>query len=281
MSRIVALSVIVASAAAVGATRVHLESPEGFAREETELLYLPNGDYLRAASLGQGSLLADAIYLWAIQYYSDYERKGRYEYVEHIFGDVLPKLDPHYIDPYWLGALILIIEARDFEAGLGLLDQGFKANPHAWLLPYFAGWECNYAGQFDRAAEYFRKAAAVPDAPYWVRRMEAGMTARSGRLEDAILQWAEVLEDPSSDALSRTVARRQIRDLRVRLDLRLLTAAVEGFKAHSGRFPSDLEELVRTGFIGTVPVDPEGEPYPYDPETGEIGAVSGRVLGAR
>ncbi len=35
-----------------------------------QLLYLPNGKHLRLVSLGHAPLLADLIYLWAIQYYS-------------------------------------------------------------------------------------------------------------------------------------------------------------------------------------------------------------------
>jgi len=53
------------------------------------LLYLPNGRYLKVASLGQAPLLADLIYIWAIQYYSDYERKDRFRYVRHVFGGVI------------------------------------------------------------------------------------------------------------------------------------------------------------------------------------------------
>ena len=32
----------------------------------------PNGKYLKAASLGQAPLIADAIYVWSIQFYSAY-----------------------------------------------------------------------------------------------------------------------------------------------------------------------------------------------------------------
>jgi tetratricopeptide (TPR) repeat protein len=281
VKRLVAIVLILATAAGVAVSRSRLEAYDRKAREEKELLYLPNGDHLKVASLGFGSLLADAVYFWAIQYYSDYERVGRYEYVEHIFGDVIPKLDPHYVDPYWLGALILIIEARDLEAGLALIDQGIEANPNAWVLPYLAGWECNYAGQYDRAAAYFRRAAAVAGAPHWLRRMEAGMIARSGRLEDAILQWIEVIEDPASDDGSRAIARRQIRDLRIRHDVRRIRTAIAAFRQATGSAPRSLVDLVRARLIEAVPLDPDGNAYTYDPATGAVGTGASRVLGDR
>lgn len=281
MKRFLAILLILATAAGVAVSRTRLAAYDRKAREEKELLYLPNGDHLKVASLGFGSILADAVYIWAIQYYSDYERVGRYEYVEHIFGDVIPKLDPHYVDPYWLGALIMIVEAHDLEAGLALIDQGIDANPQAWVLPYLAGWECNYAGQYDRAAEYFRRAAAVAGAPHWLRRMEAGMIARSGRLEDAILQWVEVLDDPASDDGSRAIARRQIRDLRIRHDVQRLRAAVATFRQTTGHPPRSLADLVRGRLIEAVPLDPNGNTYTYDPATGAIGTGASRVLGDR
>ena len=81
------------------------EPPAG----EQQLLYLPSGQYLRVASLGHPSVVADFVYLWAIQYYSNYEREDRFRYVEHIFGSVIPELDPRYMDTYSLGTLILTV----------------------------------------------------------------------------------------------------------------------------------------------------------------------------
>lgn len=231
-------------------------------RDDTErLLYLPNGKYLRALSMGQSALLADAIYLWAIQYYADYGREDRYLLVEHIFGDVIAGLDPQYVDAYWIGALILTTEARDLDAGLRLLDQGMAANPDKWILPYLAGWECHSFGRYEQAAEYFDRAAAVPDAPAVVLRLRAGMTAEAGDLEEAYRLWLEVLEDPRSDPASIAVAERRVRDLRVRIELAQLQSIVDAFRNRYGRAPRSIEELVGNGYLAEVPLDPSGEPY--------------------
>jgi tetratricopeptide (TPR) repeat protein len=138
--------------------------------------------------------------------------------VEHVFGDVIGELDPGYIDPYWLGALILSTEAQDLDAGLRLLDRGFEKNPSAWILPFLAGWECDRVGQFDRAATYFDRAARAPGAPPDLFRLKAGMTARTGNLREAIARWQDVLDDPRNDAGARGPTR-QIRTLRVRADV--------------------------------------------------------------
>ncbi len=225
-------------------------------------------------------MLADLFYIWAIQFYSDYEREDRYRYVEHVFGDVITELDPHYIDAYWLGALILIVENRDLEGGLALLEAGFERNPDQWVLPYLAGWECWLAGRPAMAAAYFDRAAAVDGAPQSARRIHAAMTSRSGDQETALALWQEIRDDPQSDASSVAIAERKIRELRVQIDLRELRSAIDRFRIENGRYPDSLEQLRRRGYIRLVPRDPDGRDYPYDSRSGTVVAPgAGRVLG--
>jgi tetratricopeptide (TPR) repeat protein len=260
--------------------RARLVAIDVSGRGSKDLLYLPNGKYLKAISLGHAPLVADFVYLWAIQYYSDYDRSDRYRYVEHVFGNVIAELDPGYIDPYWLGAMILSTEAQDVEAGLRLLDEGFEKNPSAWILPYLAGWECDRVGQFDRAAAYFDRAAKAPGAPPDLVRLKAGMTARTGNLREAIARWQDVLDDPRNDDGARAIATRQIRTLTVRADVHDLDAAVAAYREQHGRLPRSLDELVRAGIVGTLPRDPDGAAYAYDPSTGTVSSTASRMLGS-
>jgi len=248
-------------------------------RGADELLYLPNGKFLKVASLGQAPVLADLIYIWAIQFYSDYARDDRFRYVRHVFSDVIAELDPHYIDAYWLGAMILIVEDGDLEGGLALLDQGFAANPDKWILPYLAAWECWLADQHERAAEYFELAAAIPQAPTGVRRMRAAMVARSGDLEASLRLWQEILDDPGTDPTSVKIAERKIRGLTVRIHQRDLRAAIERFRIDNSRYPESLAELHRVGYIRFIPRRPDGTDYDYDPTSGQISGPRGRILG--
>ncbi len=256
-----------------------LRALEPARRAADALLYLPNGTYLELLSVGQAPLLADLIYIWAIQYYSDYGREDRFRYVKHVFRDVIAELDPHYVDAYGLGALILTVEARDLEGGLELLDKGFARNPDRWILPYLAAWECSRAGQLERAVRYFQAAAGVPGAPSLVRRMRAGMTARAGDVREALRLWRELRDDPASDDLTRAIASRQARDLQVRLDAAELEAAVRDYERRTGRPPARLEDLVRVGILRSLPVDPDGRPYVYDRRSGKVTSAAARLLG--
>ena len=280
MRRVLVLLLLVLAVSGAVSARARLVAIDVSGQGSKDLLYMPNGKYLKAISLGHAPLVADFVYLWAIQYYSDYDRGDRYRYVEHVFGDVIGELDPGYTDPYWLGALILTTEAQDLEAGLRLLDRGFEKNPSAWILPYLAGWECDRVGQFDRAAAYFDRAARAPGAPPDLFRLKAGMTARTGNLREAIARWQDVLDDPRNDAGARAIATRQIRTLTVRADVKDLEAAIAVFRGRHGYPPRSLAQLVHEGLLRALPQDPDGTAYVYDPSAGTVSSPAARMLGS-
>jgi tetratricopeptide (TPR) repeat protein len=279
MLRRLSVAVLVLSLAwLAGFSRTTLDRLDEATPGDAELLYLPNGKLLKTMSLGHANLVADLFYLWAIQYYSDYEREERHRYVRHVFTDVITELDPHYVDAYWLGALILIVETGQVDAGIDLLDKGVGRNPDKWILPYLAGWECYHAKRYEQAKGYFERASRVPGAPPAVRRMRAGMVAKAGRLGQALALWREIAEDPASDAVSVKIARRKVRSLQTRLDVETLQAMAERFRNDNGRWPRRLDELVARAYLRDLPRDPDGRPYHYDAGTGRVFSSAGRVL---
>ena len=243
------------------------------------LLYLPSGRYLKVASLGFDTILADVLYLWSIQYYSNYRIEDRYAYLEHIYRDVITELDPHYLDPYLLGALIMTAEARQPEMALRLLDKGIERNPDDWILPFEAGYLCyNDLKDYARAARYFEVALRSPDVNPAVRRFHAVMYSRAGDAAASLREWASIWET-SDDAYVRAVAWNHVHDLRVEVDLAALRAGIARFAETRGRRPVRLEDLVAGGLVASVPLDPEGEPYAYDRASGEVAYRGSRVLG--
>jgi len=278
MRRLLAVLLLIVAACGAGVARARMVGIDAEGRGSKELLYMPNGKYLKVVSLGHAGLVADFVYLWAIQYYSDYDREDRYRYVEHVFGDVIGELDPAYTDPCWLGAIILSTEAQDVDAGLRLLDKGIARNPSSWILPFLAGWECDRVKRFDAAAAYFDRAATAPGAPPELFRLKAGMTARTGNLREAIARWKDVLGDPRNNDSARAIASRQIRTLTVQADIRDLDAAIVAYRERTGRAPSRLADLVAAGIVRSLPQDPDGRDYDYDPSTLTVSSAASRVL---
>ncbi len=214
------------------------------------LLYLPSGKYLRVMALGFDGLLADVLYLWSIQYYGNYDIRDRYDYLEHIYDQVITELDPHYLDPYLIGALIMTSEARQPEMALRLLDKGFERNPDQWIMPF--------------------------EHPL-VRRLYAEMYNRAGDKRTSLREWSEIYQT-STDDYVRNVAWNHVHDLKVSVDVADLTDAVAGFRARHGRPPRRLQDLLASGLLGVLPRDPEDRDYIYDPENGVVRYRGGLVL---
>jgi len=243
------------------------------------LLYLPSGKYLKVMALGFDGLAADMIYLWSIQYYGNYDIKDRYEYLERIYDQVITELDPHYLDPYLVGALIMTVEARNPEMALRLLDKGVRANPDQWIMPFEAGFLCyNDLHDYKRAAVYFEKAAGIPGVHPLVRRLYAEMYNRAGDKRTSLKEWLEIYRT-TDDPYVRNVAWNHAHDLKVDVDLADLRGAVSRFHEMEKRAPHRLLEVVVSGFLATLPRDPEDHDYLYDPQTGEVRYRGGLVLG--
>jgi hypothetical protein len=236
----------------------------------SKLLYLPSGKYLRALAPGYPELLADIIYLWSIQYYSEYERGQRYEYLDHVYRNVISELDPRYQDPYLVGALIMAMEAHDGEMALGLLDKGMEANPDNWLLPFEAGFYAyDTLEDHGRAARYFKRAMNIPGSHPIIRRLHAEMYNKMGDPRTSLGYWMEIYRT-AEDEYVRDVSYRHVHDLRIRVDTETLREAVRIYTQLHGRRPPGLETLVSAEIINRVPHDPEGSPYLYNRNTGEI-----------
>jgi len=239
-----------------------------------QLMYLPNGRYLKVASFGYAPLLADLIYLWSIQYYGTYDREVRYDIVEHVYVDVIGELDPLYSDAFLMGSLILSVEARAPERALEILDIGMERNPEDWILPFEAGFVAyNQLRDFERAAGYYKRCAAIPGAHPVARRFHAEMFNRMGDKQTSYAKWLEVYETAEDDFV-RDVAYSHVHDLRIEIDVEALQAAVEIYRENHGSYPASLKALVAAGLIQALAVDPEGESYTYDPSTGEVGSQS-------
>ncbi len=237
--------------------------------EAYPLMFLPSGQYLKVSSLGFSVLLADVIYLWSIQYYGHHRTEEGRNYLWHIY-DVITELDPHFIDAYLLGALIMASDMADSDLAIELLEKGMDHNPDDWILPLDAGFYAYLNLQDpERAAIYFDRASAVAGAPPQIARLHAHMFEEAGDLMASLQFWIEIYEG-AEDERVESIAWQHIYDLRVRLDLRALAAAVDRFQTERGRTPSSLQDLVGAGYLRGTPENPNGSPYLYNPVTGQV-----------
>ena len=234
----------------------------------SSIIYLPSGKYLKYATFGYSSLAADIIYLWAIQYYGSYDIPDRFKYLEHIFS-IIAELDPKYTDPYEVGALIAVYDAHDPELAYKILDMGLQKNPEMWIFPFQAGHIAQMQKDFERAREYYRKAMEIPGAPPIVKRLYANAAYKTMDYAEAWQMWKEVYETAKEDWV-KEIAYNHLYRVKSTVDTEALSQAVKKFKERYGRWPEDLNSLVRAGLVREVPKDLDGKDYLYDPKTGEV-----------
>ncbi len=236
------------------------------------IIYIPSGKYLKYATFGYSSIVADLVYLWAIQYYTTYTIVDRFQNLEHIFS-IIAELDPRYADPYEIGALIAVNEAKDLRLALKILDMGLARNPDQWIFPFEAGHYAQRAGDYDTARRYYGKTMAIPGAPEIAKRLYAAAGFRVMDLKESWETWLEVYKT-AGDERTKKIAGKHLYQVKATSDTNLLKEGVRRFKERYQRPPADLEEMVRFGMFSSLPKDLDGKDYLYDSKTGEIKAPS-------
>ncbi len=235
------------------------------------IIYIPSGKFLRYATLGFANLAADLIYLWAIQYFSNTAVPVRFHYVDHVFG-IIAELDPRYIDPYEVGALIAIFDARDPEAAFAILNRGLAKNPDQWLFPFEAGHLALMTlKDFKVAQAYFQKVMDIPGSPEIAKRLYANAAYKQSDYKTAWETWSEVLRTTKDERVKK-FADNHLYQAKSAIDSQALEEAAKKFREATGRFPAELAELVRAGLVRKIPKDYDGADYVYDPKTGVVTA---------
>ncbi len=233
------------------------------------LIYIPSGKYLKHATFGYSSLMADLVYIWAIQYYGDHNIAERYDHLDHIFS-IIAELDPRYLDPYEVGAIIAVYEARDPYLAFKVLDRGLEKNPDQWIFPYQAG---HYAAinlkDYDLARQYYKKTMAIEGAPAIAQRLYADAAYKGTDFRTAWENWLEVYQT-SDDERIKKIAFNHMYQVRTAMDLAELKDAIEKYKKIKGSLPDNLDQLKSAGILDSIPKDLDERDYIYDPETGIV-----------
>ncbi|WHZ24842.1 MAG: hypothetical protein OJF47_003954 [Nitrospira sp.] len=241
-----------------------------------QLAYLPKGEYLKLAVLGYRQVVADMIWLQAVQHIgAKRDTQLGYTWTYHAV-DVLTDLDPTFVPPYQATGLFLGVLVGRHEEGVAILNKGIRHNPSSWQLPFLAGY-ISYYERCDPAAggEFFRMAAQVPGAPTYLPRLAARMTVESGD-PTAALEFLDRFSHTVTDERIREALADKMKEIVQEKDLRFLEEAVHRYRAKYGQAPAKLEDLMLHGIIQQLPADPLGGAYEVDALSGVVRATSKR-----
>lgn len=270
-----ALCGLILLAGASGLLQILDHERNAVARAE-QLAYLPKGEYLKLAVLGYRQVVADMIWLQAVQHIgAKRDTQLGYRWTYHAV-DVLTDLDPTFVPPYQATGLFLGVLVGRQEEGLAILRKGILHNPSIWQLPFLAGY-ISYYELCDPVAggEYFRIAAQIPGAPSYLPRLAARMTVESGD-PTAALEFLDRFSRSVTDERVREALLQRMKEIVQEKDLRFLEEAVSRYRAKYEQFPTKVEDLMLRGIIQQLPVDPLGGQYQVDVLTGGVSASSKR-----
>jgi hypothetical protein len=245
-----------------------------------KLLYLPSAEMLELVSLGNEGLVADFLYLWSIQYYSQYQPHERFLYLETIYN-LITDLDPLYHDAYRVGALIMQLPITDVEthrnAVIRLFHKALRNMPEDHEIAEAAAWDV-YIRYRDtaEALQFLELAIDIPGSPHRLKRLLTvwSENEEDWSFEDALKYWMEVRGEAETD-YDVAVCEKQIYRLHASRDEAALDSVLQNWKLRHGICADNWREVVRAGWLREVPVDYFGKDYRISPDTCTAQAVDG------
>jgi len=240
------------------------------------LLYLQSGKVADRLALSFDAVAADVYWIRTIQHYGrDYKNVNRANRFELLYPllDLTTTLDPHFLIAYRFGSIFLASQPPEgpgrVDQAIALLEKGLAANPGRWQLARDVAFtHYLYTGDYVQAADWFKRAAAMPDAPTWLLPLAATTAATGGNRAGARRMLQDLLA--SEEAYIRRAAERLLAQLNALDQVDQLTGAVQLFQQRYGRNPADWQEMGRAGIIRGVVLDQFGVPFALDPKTGVV-----------
>ncbi|TES91305.1 MAG: hypothetical protein E3J87_08040 [Candidatus Cloacimonadota bacterium] len=222
-----------------------------------ELMYFPSGKFISQVACGYDDVLSDFVWLRFIQYYGQEMLTNKeFRYLEHIL-DILTTLDPRFTVAYTFGALLLVTNVNDPDAGFELLSKGMRANPMKWQLPYMKAFLYYiYLEDYKLAGKFFKIAAHLPNAPDFTRRFAAFVYQRAGSIDISLYLWWELYR-ATKNPWEQEVAVRSIKQCTIEKIERLIDTYLQDKR----EFPRTLQVLVKEGFIKNIPLAPDSGEY--------------------
>lgn len=271
---LVALLVAVVGLQAAHERRAPLPMPAGV---NANLLYVQSPELASRIALSYDSLLADVYWIRALQHYGR-TRLGAEANIQfdllYPLLDLTTSLDPRFDIAYRFGAIFLS-EAPPEGPGrpdqaIALLEKGLRVQPDRWQYAGDIGFVYYFwVKDYERAAEWFRRARAMPNGPEWMTALAANVLAEGGNRASSRRLWQEVLANEDAKYLQDR-ARVRLGQLDAMDQIDALARVIDTYKQRTGAWPASWRELAQYGYLRGVPVDPSGQPYVLDPSNGGI-----------
>ncbi|PLX89794.1 MAG: hypothetical protein C0619_10430 [Desulfuromonas sp.] len=238
----------------------NLWSQRAEAREYLEAGYVVPSQFSRILACGYKGLLSDYQFLRILTFYGSRFAEQQ-QMVDEDWDyfvasiDVITDLDPYFIDPYVLTEGLLTWDAGRIEDANRLLLKGAVANENNWRLWYYLGFNSFYfMKDYVGGAEYLMIASRVPGSPDYLKTLSSRLAFYGGKTKTALLFLKGMLAD-TDDALLEKRLKTRLLALEGAV---LIEEALVQFRDQQGHLPGSLNELVSSGYLHELPVEPYG-----------------------
>lgn len=237
----------------------------------TAVMWVSDPTFVRRAALGFDSLVADIYWMRAVVYFGQQRLSTRQDKNYDLLYPLLSlvtALDPRFSVAYRFGALFLMEPPPGGpdrpDQAIALLERGIERTPERWEYPHDIGFVYAWSKRdYQSAAMWFDRAAAVPNAPLWLKSTAASMSARGGDRETARQLWRQILEHADVDWFAES-AKWHLAQFDALDAIDELNQIVWRYKATAGRMPRSWDELVVARVLRGIPLDPAGAPFEID-----------------
>lgn len=241
-----------------------------------KLGYLPASDALKVLVADQKQTVGASLIMKVMMYFGGRVNSGDmkvktsvdYKAMSRTIYAAL-KLDPYNMDGYYFAQAILVWDVKQYRLANDLLEYGMEYRTWDWYLPFFAGF--NYAfflNDYPRAARMYMRAGDLSGEPLF-KKLAGRYLQQSGQTEIAIA-YLTTMEKGTRDKAVRESFRIRLTAFRRVL---LIEKSRGKFIAEHGRLPSNIEELLATGYLKSIPADPYGGKFYLEP-TGKVSTTS-------
>jgi len=229
-------------------------------RRNTEAGYVIPSKYSRVLALEYKGLLADFLLLKTITFFGErveFEQTLSESDWTYIIGslDAITDLDPYFLDPYVLAEGLLTWESGRYEEANRLLEKGRKYRVNDWQLPFFIGFNhFFFLKDYETGGDYLMQASRLPNSPKFLPSLAARIGYYGDKAHTAVMFLKGIIAQTSDERLKTWLNLRLVALERAAL----LEDLVEKYQQEKGALPQKVEELVISGYIEKLPVDPYG-----------------------
>ena len=241
-------------------------------------------EVLRPLSFGFASVIADVLFLEAVQIVGDRSFAAKLPAGSPMdrrlarLLDYATQLDPQFRGAYRFAGNAMPrqtpngVIANVFETAQ-ILERGVRERPDDWKISFELGYlQAFYLDETAQAAKTLAISARVPEAPSYLAFLATRLAAEGGELDYAEQMARTMLENATEDS-TRAEWQRRLQDIAMERDLRAMDDAVRRFRAAHGRPPASLDELVAAGDLRSIPKEPHGGAWKIGPG-GEPGSTA-------